>query len=483
MEAVSWPAHAPEPISVESETVLRAASIANDTSFTSQWSLANTGVNGYGLVGADIRASQAWDVTTGSRSVVVAVIDSGIDLTHPDLAANVWTNPGEIAGNGIDDEGNGYIDDVHGWNFVENNSNVQDGYGHGTHIAGVIGAVGNNGLGIAGINWQVSIMPLRFQDNFGVGNTGGAIAALNYATMMRRDFGINVVVTNNSWGGGTGVSELLREAIRAQNEAGIVFVAAAGNSAADCDLSPRYPACFDLPNVISVAATDRYDNLASFSNYGATSIDLGAPGVGIYSTRLNGTYASMSGTSQAAPQVTGVVALLAAVKPGITVGEIRSAILASAQRVPGLAGKTVTGGRLDAAGALALALGSPVPPDLVSIAPTPTPPPAVSPPAASPPEGVVELATKKRLVGWAFSARAGEAPISVRVTINGKDLGTFSAGVARPDLAARFGSGNHGFDIAFAPKAFHRGSNTVKVWAIDPATGEWTLIGKRIVRR
>lgn len=483
MEAVSWPAHTPEPISVESETVLRTASISNDTSFTSQWSLANAGVNGYGLVGADIRASQAWDVTTGSRSVVVAVIDSGIDLTHPDLAANVWTNPGEIAGNGIDDEGNGYIDDVHGWNFVENNSNVQDGYGHGTHIAGVIGAVGNNGLGIAGINWQVSIMPLRFQDNFGVGNTGGAIAALNYATMMRRDFGINVVVTNNSWGGGTGVSELLREAIRAQNEAGIVFVAAAGNSAANCDLSPRYPACFDLPNVISVAATDRYDNLASFSNYGATSVDLGAPGVGIYSTRLNGTYASMSGTSQAAPQVTGVVALLAAVKPGITVGEIRSAILGSAQPVPGLAGKTVTGGRLDAAGALAIALGSPVPPDSVSIAPTPTPPPAVSPPAASPPEGVVELATKKRLVGWAFSARAGEAPISVRVTINGKDFGTFSAGVARPDLAARFGSVNHGFDIAFAPKAFHRGSNTVKVWAIDPATGEWTLIGKRIVRR
>ena len=256
-DVLRWAEAMPGLLSLEPDFVLRGASLPNDPGFSSQWSVANDALGGFGVAGADIHATEAWDITTGSRSVVVAVIDSGIDLTHPDLAANIWTNPGEIEGNGIDDDKNGFVDDVHGWNFAAGNNDVQDGYGHGTHVSGIIGAVGNNALGVAGINWQVSIMPLRFQDNYGIGNTGGAIAALNYAAMMRRDFGINIVVTNNSWGGGTGLSELLREAIRANGEAGITFVAAAGNSGADCDVIPRYPACFDTPNVIAVAASDR----------------------------------------------------------------------------------------------------------------------------------------------------------------------------------------------------------------------------------
>ena len=669
-DVLAWAARTPGIESFEPDFVFQASSIPNDPGFTSQWGLSNTAIGGYGVVGADIHATQAWDVTTGSRNVVVGVVDSGIDLTHPDLAANVWTNPGEIAGNGIDDDHNGFVDDVHGWNFVENNNNVQDGYGHGTHVSGIIGAVGNNGIGTAGINWQVSIMPLRFQDNYGVGDTGGAIAALNYATMMRRDYGINVVVTNNSWGGGIGVSAMLQDAIRAQGDAGITFVAAAGNNAVNCDVSPRYPACYDLPNVISVAATDRYDNLAGFSNYGAATIDLGAPGVGIYSTRPNGTYASMSGTSQAAPQVTGVVALLAAAKPGITVAQVRAAILGSVDPVPGLTGKTVTGGRLDAAAALAslsaqsfaakvrlgasnpwtgaldsvtitfnrqvasgfdltdlslsrngvavpltgatltttddvtwtlaglspltsqigtysIALSGPVTtagvgimgPDGESLAlfigttwtmanrlpvgviesanPVAVSGWAVDPNAGSrpisvqlwvrgrltatvtaaanrddltpaygspdhgytiampplpigsylvevkaldsdtglflslgkrvvnvrAPVGAVEVAQTERFAGWAYSSRAGNAPIDVRVVINGRLYGTFTANGTRPDLLPRVGSVNHGYDIQVDPSLFRKGWNLVRVWAIDPLTSRPTLLGTRIVSR
>jgi subtilisin family serine protease len=280
-------------------------------------------------------------------------------------------------------------------------------------VSGIIGAVGNNGQGTTGINWQVSIMPLRFQDNYGVGDTGGAIAALNYATMMRRDYGINIVVTNNSWGGGTGASAMLQDAIRAQGDVGITFVTAAGNSAANCDVSPRYPACFNLPNVISVAATDRYDMLAGFSNYGATTIDLGAPGVGIYSTRPNGTYGSMSGTSQAAPQVSGVVALLAAAKPGITVTQIRTAILGSVDPLPGLAGKTVTGGRLNAAAARHRSQHSPSRPKRDSARPIRGPVPSIrsrSPSTARWPRASTSRTCASPATGWRSRSTAPRCP-------------------------------------------------------------------------
>ncbi len=374
-----WAARTPAVATLEPDRVFHAASVPNDPLFASQWNLLNVGQYS-GTIGNDIQAAKAWGITTGSRSVVVGVVDSGIDITHPDLAANIWTNPGEIPGNGIDDDSNGYVDDVHGWNFVDNTNNVADVYGHGTHVAGIIGAAGDNGMGVAGIDWQVSLMALKFQDSHGVGFTSSMLAALNYATMMRRDHGINVIATNNSWETSSGPSGVVENVIRAQGDAGITFVAAAGNNATNNDAIPRYPGSYRLPNVITVAALNTTNSLASMSNYGATSVDLAAPGSLIQSTFPGGTYGILSGTSMAAPQVTGVVALLAAAKPGITVAEVRAAILGSTTPVASLAGKTVTGGRLNA-GATLESLGiAPVPP-VPQPAPSVTVPPAPASPA------------------------------------------------------------------------------------------------------
>jgi subtilisin family serine protease len=460
--------------------LLRPAAISSDPGVASQWSLGT------------VSATRAWDITTGSRNVVVAVIDSGIDLTHPDLVANLWTNPGEVAGNGIDDDRNGFVDDIHGWNFAANTNNLQDGYGHGTHVAGIIGASGNNGVGVTGLNWTVSIMTLRFQDDRGVGYTGDAIKAVQYATMMRRDFGVNVVVINASWGGGTGYSSLLETAIRDAGSAGITFVAAAGNSGANNDVATRYPSGYDLPNVIAVGACDSTGTLAGFSDYGATSVDLAAPGTSIYSTLPRGQYGWMAGTSQATPHVSATVALLAAAKPGLSVAEVRSAILGSVDRLPALTGRVATGGRLNAFAALA-SLGvppgattapAPVTTAPVTVAPA-TPAPAATAsvtPAPAPAVGRLELARLTRVRGWAFSPQAGAAPVSVRLEINGITIGTYVANVRRLALRRAFGSVNHGFSIAVNRRMFHRGLNEVRVEAIDPTTGMATLIGTRTVR-
>jgi subtilisin family serine protease len=348
-DVASWAETANGVVYVEPDFAITQAILPNDPSFSQLWGLSNSGQSG-GVSDADIDAPEAWNVTTGSRDVVIGIVDTGIDISHPDLAANIWRNPGEIAGNGIDDDGNGFVDDVSGWDFVSGDNDPQDGNGHGTHVAGTIGAVGNNGRGIAGVNWEVSLLPLKFLSDSGSGSTAAAIAAINYATGLR-NAGVNIVATNNSWGGG-GFSTGLRDAIRRHGEAGITFVAAAGNEAANNDRTGSYPANYDLPNVISVAALDRSDRLASFSNYGATSVDIGAPGVAIYSTTPNNRYASYNGTSMAAPHVAGVVGLLAAANPAATVAEIRSAIFDSAVPISSLAGRSVTGGRLNAAGAL-----------------------------------------------------------------------------------------------------------------------------------
>jgi subtilisin family serine protease len=345
-----WTGDAPGVVYVEPDFVVTPTIAPDDPSFSQLWGLSNTGQSG-GVVDADIDAPEAWSITTGSRSVVLAVVDSGVDVNHPDLAANIWRNPGEIAGNGIDDDGNGFVDDVSGWDFVSNDNTPQDGNGHGTHVAGTIGAVGGNGRGVVGVNWEVSILPLRFLDDAGSGSTAAAIAAINYATALR-NAGVNVVASNHSWGGG-GYSTSLRTAISRHNDAGIMFIAAAGNEATNNDAIPSYPASYDLPNVLSVAAIDRSDRLASFSNYGRTSVDLGAPGVSIYSTTPGNGYSTYSGTSMAAPHVTGVVGLLAAANPQATVSELRAAILDTVVPVAALgSGKTVTGGRLNAAAAL-----------------------------------------------------------------------------------------------------------------------------------
>ncbi|MFZ5831393.1 MAG: S8 family serine peptidase [Planctomycetota bacterium] len=320
--------------------------VPNDTEFGVEWGMHNTGQAG-GTVDADIDAPEAWDVATGNRNVVVAVIDSGIDYAHPDLTANIWTNTREIANNNIDDDLNGYIDDVHGFDFYSYVGDPTDTFGHGTHVAGTIGAIGNNNIGVAGVNWQVSMMALKITTPGGGVPHSAAIEAINYATMMKFTTGVNIVVSNNSWGGYI-YDGFLRSAIDAHRSQGILFVASAGNDGFNNDQTPAYPASYDLDNIISVAATDRFDDLAYFSNYGATTVDLGAPGVEIRSTVPSNAYAMMSGTSMAAPHVSGVAALLASIAPTASYQHLRDAILGGVDPLTSLSGKTVTGGRLNA---------------------------------------------------------------------------------------------------------------------------------------
>jgi subtilisin family serine protease len=297
----------------------------------------------YGIT--KISAPKAWDTYTGSKNVVVGIVDSGVEYTHSDLASNIWTNPGEIANNGIDDDNNGYIDDVHGWNFVANTNDPLDDNGHGTHVAGTIGAVGNNGVGVVGVTWNTQIAALKFLDSDGGGYTSDAILAINYATKMGFD------ILNNSWGGG-GYSQSLKDAIDAYKG---VFAAAAGNSGTNNDTTASYPASYTSTNIIAVAATTSTDTKASYSNYGATSVDLGAPGSSIYSTYLNNSYATLSGTSMATPQVSGAAALIKSYNPALTTAQIKSIILANVDKISSMTSKTVSGGRLNIANSLAAA--------------------------------------------------------------------------------------------------------------------------------
>ncbi len=346
----AWAGRTQTIVSIEPDRALSTLAIPNDASFGTLWGLNNPGQSP-GTSGTDINAPEAWETTTGSRNVVVAVIDSGLDYTHPDLAANVWTNPREIAGDGIDNDANGFVDDVRGWDFANADADPMDDDGHGTHVSGTIGAVGNNAIGVTGVNWRVSIMGLKFLDAEGNGYTSNAVAAVTYATRMRRDFGMNVVAINASWGGETR-SIALADAITAAGRAGILFVAAAGNESSNNDRVATYPANQADDAVIAVAATNRSNRLAEFSNYGSTTVDLAAPGVAILSTVPGGGYASFSGTSMATPYVTGTVALMAAANPRATAAEIRSALLSTVKPVAALSRKVATGGLLDAAAAV-----------------------------------------------------------------------------------------------------------------------------------
>ena len=308
----------------------------------------------YGL--QKIGAPAAWDASTGSPAVVVAVIDTGIKYTHEDLLANVWTNPGETPANGIDDDANGYIDDLHGADTRHNDGDPMDDHGHGTHVAGIIGAAGNNGVGVAGVNWSVRLLGVKMFDAAGVATTATAVAALQYVTLMR-ERGTNIRVANSSWGGAPEAPSedpALKEAFRAAGAAGVVNVCAAGNQGRDTDAEPFYPASFRVPNVVSVAASDANDNRASFSNYGATSVDLAAPGVSILSTLISASnYGFLSGTSMAAPHVAGAAALLAAADPTLSAASLKATLLNTATPLPQWSRLSVTGGRLNLAGALA----------------------------------------------------------------------------------------------------------------------------------
>jgi subtilisin family serine protease len=325
---------------VEPNYEITLDAVPNDPRFGELYGLRNTGQTG-GTPGADIKAANAWDVFTGDPNIKIGIIDTGIDYNHPDLAANVWTNPGEIPGNGIDDDGNGYVDDIHGYDFVNNDGDPFDDNGHGSHCAGTIAGVGNNNIGVAGVNWQAKVVGIKFLSAAGSGSTAGAIAGVQYA------IAIGVKLTSNSWGGG-GFSQALLDVINDAGAAGQLFVAAAGNSSANTDVSPQYPAGYDSPYIISVAATDHNDNLASFSNFGATTVDLAAPGVNILSCQPGGGYQLLSGTSMATPHVSGVVALAMGRFPSATNLFIKQLVLSHADPKPQLAGKCVTGGRLNA---------------------------------------------------------------------------------------------------------------------------------------
>jgi subtilisin family serine protease len=397
----------------EPNWIQRVDSDPNDTYYYLQWGMTNTGQTIQGSPGAndaDIDAPEAWNITTGDPNLVIAIIDTGTDWDHPDLAANIWSNPGEVV-NGIDDDGNGYVDDVRGWDFYSVDSNPDDSDGHGSHTAGTVGAVGNNNRGVSGVMWQCKMAPLRFLGPQG-GFTSDSILAVEYCTIN------NIRLSNNSWGGG-GFSSSVYDAIDASRSIGHVFVAAAGNDGTNNDNSPHYPSNYDLSNIISVAATDNQDGLANEgswgSNYGANTVDIGAPGVDIASTYMNAGYVWLGGTSMATPHVCGVAGLVISQNPGWTYTQVVNRILSTARPTSALAGKCTTGGMLNAF-------------DAVN---TGGPPADTTPPAA--PSGL--------------SASAGNGSVSLNWSNNGEsDLGSYSvyrstnSGSGHSQIASGIGS-------------------------------------------
>ncbi|HEX8633363.1 MAG TPA: S8 family serine peptidase [Pyrinomonadaceae bacterium] len=379
LEAVAELAARPDVLYAEPNYVRRKFALPNDPSFPNMWALKNTGQatpaipgeTANGIPGVDIGAESAWNITQGSDSIVVSVVDEGIDITHPDLADNIWTNPspGDL----------GLAGDVHGWDFYHNDATVYDNPtsqtgshapdSHGTHVAGTIGASGNNARGVTGINWRVKLMSLKIlgdpeneEDDPAPSSVRVTVRAYNYARQMRALWrtsggtrGANIRVLNNSYGGG-GKSQTELDAITALAQEEILFVAAAGNDTTDNFSLPQYPAGYNVSNLISVAATDHNDQLAGYSNYGARAVSVGAPGSAILSTTPGNTYSYFWGTSMATPHVSGAAALICAANPNITASQLRGVLAFTGPRVAALAGKTTTGRRLNVANAMTTAL-------------------------------------------------------------------------------------------------------------------------------
>ena len=306
------------------------------------WGMNNTGQNG-GTANSDINAPEAWAIHTGrADGPIIAVIDTGIDYRHPDLAKNLWVNPGEIAGNGKDDDGNGVIDDVFGYNAFDNSGDPLDGNGHGTHCAGTIGAVGNNNLGVVGVNHQAQMMAVKIFNDKGETNAAAILRGIEYATKN------GATITSNSWGGGP-YSQAQRDAFAASPA---LHIMAAGNNGGDNDKKPNYPSNYELDNNLAVAASDRRDKKASFSQFGKTTVDLAAPGVDIYSTLPNNRYGSLSGTSMATPHVAGAAGLVASAFPELDAAAIKAKLLEGADKLKGWESFVVDGNRLNLEGAL-----------------------------------------------------------------------------------------------------------------------------------
>ena len=405
----------PDVLYAEPNRIVHASLAANDNLFANEWGLNNTGqsvpsaaATPVPVAGADIHAEAAWDLTTGDPSVVVGVVDTGVDSTHPDLAANIWTNPREIPNNGRDDDGNGFVDDVHGWDFVDGDNAPADvtlaggNPGHGTHVSGTIAARGNDGpglnSGVAGVTWSSTILPVRVLDQNGSGTLADVIAGYAYAA---RD-GARII--NASLGD---FAPSASERATIASFPNTLFVVAAGNDgantdtgdAAGCDAlvnSPAFdpaapptqcsfPCDYGLPNIVCVAATDRADQLATFSNFGTRFVDIAAPGVAIWST-IPGGWRSLSGTSMATPHVAGVAALVLARDPALTTAQLRQALLQGVDHKDSLAGEVASGGRLNALGALTAA-------DAIARPPAPAAPPAPPPPAPAPAPAATAPAT------------------------------------------------------------------------------------------
>jgi thermitase len=341
---------------IEPNYIYRASRTPNDPMLGQLWGMQNLGQEDSaktpGLAGTDIGATQAWDIETGSKDVIVAVIDTGVDYTNPDISPNIWTNEAELNGvAGVDDDGNGVIDDIHGYNAITDSGDPKDDHGHGTHCSGTIGAKGDDGKGIVGVAWNTRIMGVKFLDANGSGTLEAAIKGIDYATKM------GAKIMSNSWGGG-GISQTLKEAIERSNVAGALFLAAAGNEANNNDSNPSYPASYQVPNVLAVAAVDNKGQLASFSNSGKNSVHVAAPGVNILSTTTAG-YESWSGTSMATPHVSGVAVLLASHEPNLTNVELKNRIITTAVPLVGLRGKVRGSGFVNAYAALTNTLPQP----------------------------------------------------------------------------------------------------------------------------
>ncbi|MFN0067442.1 MAG: S8 family serine peptidase [Limisphaerales bacterium] len=359
---LAWLRARPGIAAAEPNARYRLLGTPNDPYFGRLWGLEKIG------------ATNAWTATTGSSNVVVAVLDTGVDYTHPDLAPNVWRNPGEIPANGVDDDANGFTDDVHGFDFVDNDGDPQDDQGHGTHVAGTIAAVGNDGRGMAGVAWTARILCVRILSADGAATTADIVRAFDYVTALRRR-GVPVRITNNSWGGGF-ASGALNEALQAAAEAGILSVCAAGNDHEDNDTQPHYPSGYDSPGILSVAASDPCDDPASFSNWGPRTVHLAAPGTGVLSLGRGGPrYVEQGGTSMAAPHVAGTAALLLALRTNLTLPQLRALLVNSADLVPAWQGRVLSGGRLNAGRAVQLAQAAviatnlpPAPPAAVTLA-------------------------------------------------------------------------------------------------------------------
>ena len=329
---------------VEPDYQVSIARTPDDPRFDELWGLNNDGQTG-GTADADIDAVEAWDISTGSRDVVVGVIDTGIDYSHSDLASNMWVNSSEIPGDGIDNDGNGFIDDVHGINAITDSGDPMDDEGHGTHVSGTIGASGGNGIGVVGVNHEVSLVGCKFLDAAGNGSTSDAIKCIDYMVSLKNS-GVNLRVLNNSWGGG-GYSQALADAIASSEAADLLFVAAAGNDTIDNDVNPHCPSNYENASVLSVASTDQTDGISWFSHYGLTSVDMGAPGSAILSTTPGESYASYSGTSMATPHVAGAAALVLSINPELSTQELKDLLMNSGDANAALQGVTVAGTRLN----------------------------------------------------------------------------------------------------------------------------------------